>query len=111
MHACCASSRLRGVGPVATVSTDLATRTSRDSCVYVLAIQDHYNCEQRSERRGVLARVLIHSVVCTSGCRECESQAVVFVVFLGRRQAPTSWGPASGEVPRATHDTDTSGER
>ena len=68
---------------VATVATDLATSGSRDSSVYVPAIQDHYNCEQPSEGWGVLALVFTHSVGGTSGFRECESSVVVLVLFLG----------------------------
>ena len=60
---------------------DLATRNSRDSSVYVPAIQNHHTFEQPSESWRVLARVLTHSVVGTSGCREFESP-LVLVVFL-----------------------------
>ena len=103
---------------VAIVATDLATRGIRDSSVYVPAVQDHDSCKRPSESWGVLAPVLTHSAVGTSGCREYESPAVVlelvvggmanvdsvvfsicrYACFRGAR-APTSWGPTSGEIP------------
>ena len=66
---------------VVTVATDLATRSNLDTSVNMLAIQDHYSCEQLSEGWGVLARLLTHSVVGTSGSREHESPVVILCCF------------------------------
>ena len=62
---------------VVSVATDLATRSRRDSLVYVAAVQDHYHCEQPI---GMLSYI----VFCWAGQHRTSRDVQVWFVAADR---------------------------